>query len=212
MAAEKSPWRFVRLGLAVAALVAFMYLVWSAYDHEAVMAWLHGLRPVPYFAAMAVLPAIGVPTTPLYILAGASFGIWIGVVGSLIALAANLALCFWVARGLRPTFRTLLRKFHAELPDFSEREKGNFRFVLGVRVAPGVPAVLKNYALGMSGVSFTIYMVVAMLFAGVYGVAFVVVGEALLDHQLSRTAIAIAAVAVLAVAVMVYRRRKRGRH
>lgn len=210
MAAGTTRWRTVRIGLAVAGLAVFMYAMWSVYDHQAMMDWLHGLPPLPYFAVIALLPAIGIPTTPLYILAGASFGIGVGLVGSWIALAVNAALCFWIARRLRPLFERLLRRFHTELPDFSERDRGRLRFVLGVKIAPGAPAFVKQYGLGMSGVSFGLYMAVTMLVSGVYAAAFVVVGESLLDHRLSRTASAVIVLAVLVTAAMWYGHRKKG--
>jgi uncharacterized membrane protein YdjX (TVP38/TMEM64 family) len=201
-------WRFIRTGLAVVGLVAFMYVVWSAYDHAAVMHWIRGLKPLQYFTLIALLPAIGFPTTPLYVLAGASFGILVGLVGSWISLAVNAALCFWIARWMRPMFERLLRRFHAELPDISRRERGNLRLALGVKLAPGAPTFVKQYALGMSGISFRLYMTVTMLVSGVYVAAFVVIGESLLDHRPGRTAGALAVLAALIAAAIWYSRRK----
>src|SRR3954452_8357119 len=77
----------------IIALVA-AYILWSAWDHRAVMDWIYRLRPVPYFLVMALAPAIGFPLTPFFLFAGASFGIAVGLVGSLVALAINLVVCF----------------------------------------------------------------------------------------------------------------------
>lgn len=211
MAATTSHRRYLQIGLAAAALIAFMYLVWSAYDHQAVMAWLQSLRPVPYAIVMALLPAIGAPTTPLYILAGASFGIWVGLLVSWTALAVNATLCFFIARRMRPVFERLLRRFETDMPDFSERQRGGLRFVLGVKVAPGPPAFVKNYGLGISGVSYKQFIAVTMLFTGIYAAAFVVIGESLLDHRPSRAAITIGVLVALVALVMWYRRRKQRR-
>lgn len=200
--------RWVRLALAAAALAGIGYLVWSAYDHQAVMAWLRELRPLPFFAATAVLPALGIPTTPLYIFAGAAFGPLVGLIGSWIALAVNLVLCYGIARRARPQLARLLRRFRTELPDFAERDRGVVKFTLGVKVAPGVPTFVKNYVLGFVGVPFRPYFAVSMLFTGAYAAAFVVMGDSLVDHELGRTTIA-AAVLVAAVALAVaWRRRK----
>jgi uncharacterized membrane protein YdjX (TVP38/TMEM64 family) len=211
MTATTTHWRYLRIGLGAAVLLAIMYFVWSAYDHQAVMAWFQDLRPVPFVIAMALLPAIGAPTTPLYILAGASFGIWVGLLVSLIGLAANATLCFWIARKMRPRFERLLERFETELPDFSERRGGGLRFVLGVKVAPGPPAFVKNYGLGISGVSYRTFMLVTMLFTGIYAGAFVVIGESLLDHRPSHAVIAIGVLAALIALVVWYRRRKQRR-
>lgn len=200
--------RWVRLALAAVALAGILYLVWSAYDHEAVMAWLRELHPLPFFAAMAVLPALGIPTTPLYIFAGASFGPALGLIGSWIALAGNLVLCYGIARWLRPQLAWLLRRFRTELPDFAERDRGVVKFTLGVKVAPGVPAFVKNYVLGFVGVPFRPYFAVSMLFTGVYAAAFVMMGDSLVAHELGRTAIAAGALVVAIALAVAWRRRK----
>jgi len=200
--------RWVRLALAAVVLAGVAYLVWSAYDHEAVMTRLRELRPLPFFAATAVLPALGIPATPLYIFAGASFGPLVGLIGSWIALAVNLVLCYGIARRLRPQLARLLRRFRTELPDLAERDQGVVKFTLGVKVAPGVPAFVKNYVLGFAGVPFKVYFAVSMLFTGVYAAAFVMMGDSLVEHELGRTAIvAIALVAAIALA-LAWRRRK----
>lgn len=208
MESKSSRWQPLGIALSVIAVAAVGYFVWSAYDHQAVMAWLEGMRPLPFFAAMTILPALGVPTTWLYILAGASFGVPLGLVISLLALAANAALCFWLARKARPLFSRILRKLETELPDFTDKGKGALRLVLGVKLAPGVPAFVKNYSLGVSGVPFRMFFIATMLLTGVYAAAFVIVGSSLLEHEPNRTLIAVAALAALAAAVMWYRRRQ----
>jgi uncharacterized membrane protein YdjX (TVP38/TMEM64 family) len=200
--------RWIRLALAALALAGILYLVWSAYDHAAVMAWLRELRPLPFFAAMVFLPALGVPATPLYVFAGASFGPMLGLIGSWIALAVNLALCYWIARRLRPQLAWLLRRFRTELPDFAERDQGVVKFTIGVKVAPGVPTFVKNYVLGFVGVPFKPYFAVSMLFTAVYAAAFVLMGDSLVEHELGRTAIAAVVLLAAVALVIAWRRRK----
>jgi uncharacterized membrane protein YdjX (TVP38/TMEM64 family) len=208
MESKSSRWKPVVIALSVVAVAAVGYFVWSAYDHQAVMAWLEGMRPLPFFVAMTILPALGVPTTWLYILAGASFGIPVGLVLSLLALAVNAALCFWLARKARPLFSRVLSKLETDLPDFTDKRKGALRLVLGVKLAPGVPMFIKNYGLGISGVPFRMFFLATMLLTGIYAAAFVVVGSSLLEHQPNRTLIAIVVLAALVAAVMWYRRRQ----
>src|SRR5262245_52079032 len=110
----------VRYALAGAALVGLALLLGSIWDHDAALDWLAQARPLPFFVALAILPAIGAPLSPFFLLAGVSFGILLGLIGSGVALALNLALCYWIAHGsVRDRLRSLLRRrFNYELPDF----------------------------------------------------------------------------------------------
>jgi uncharacterized membrane protein YdjX (TVP38/TMEM64 family) len=82
------------------------------------------------------------------------------------------------------------------------------RFVVGVKVAPALPAFAKNYLLGLSGVPFRLFIVVTMLFTGAYAAAFVLIGESLLTHQPSRLVITLVVLASLIALAVLYRRRK----
>lgn len=190
----------------IIALVA-AYILWSAWDHRAVMDWIYGLRPVPYFLVMALLPAVGFPLTPFFMFAGAAFGIAVGLTGSLIALAINLVVCFAIARRMRGPIQSLLRRFKYELPDFGERQQGSLRFAFAVKAAPGVPGFVKHYGLGLAGVPFPQYFVVALLMSGMYAAASVVIGDSLFDHASGRTIATIAVLAVALAAVVWLRRR-----
>jgi uncharacterized membrane protein YdjX (TVP38/TMEM64 family) len=192
------------LGVALLALVA-----WSVWDHrDALMGWKEEAGPVKFFAAMAVLPALGVPITPLFVLAGATFGVGPGLLGSGVALGLNLILCYGIARSaLRPWLESLLGRFEYELPDFKEREGGALRFTLLVKFAPGAPAVAKNYLLGLTGVPFPLYFGASMLITGVYAVLCVVVGGSLFEHDVGRVLLAAAIVAVLGGGLWWWRKR-----
>jgi uncharacterized membrane protein YdjX (TVP38/TMEM64 family) len=209
MASTRPWWVYALTALAAVVVAVVVYLVWSAYDHEAIMRWFRELHPLPFFIVAALLPAIGVPTSPIYILAGALFGMPLGLVVSWAAVVVSGILCFWIARGLRPLFERMLRMFKTELPDFSERDKGALRFVVGVKLAPGAPAFLKSYALGVSGVPFRLYLVVAMLTTALYATALTVLGESLLDHRARRVVVVVAVLAAVTAAAMWWYRRRR---
>lgn len=193
------------LGLATVALVA-----WWVWDREAMMGWKEEAGPVAFFGAMAVLPAIGIPVTPLFVLAGATFGVGPGLLGSGVALGLNLALCYAIARSaLRPWLESLLGRFEYELPDFENREGGALRFTLLVKFAPGPPAVAKNYLLGLTGVPFPLYFIASMLITGAYAVLCVVVGGSLFEHDMRRVLI-VGGVAVVLGGAVGWWWRKRG--
>jgi uncharacterized membrane protein YdjX (TVP38/TMEM64 family) len=172
---------------AAAGTVCLALVVWSAWDHQAVMRWIERARPLPFFSLLALLPVFGFPVSPLFVLAGASFGMRIGIVGSLLALAANLTACYWIARWMRPVIESLLRRFNFRLPDITKTDRSPTRFALAVKLAPGLPAFVKNYALGLTGIPFVIYFTLSMLITGAYAVLLVVLGESLLEHRIDRT-------------------------
>ena len=194
--------------LAALGVVALAVALWSAWDADALAAWKQEAGPVPFFSAMAVLPAMGMPITPLFVLAGATFGVGPGLLGSLVALGLNLTLCYAIASsGLRSRLVALLRRFDYELPDFERRETGAVRFTLLVKVAPGAPAVVKNYLLGLTGVPFPIYFGLSMLITGAYAVVCIVVGVSLFEHDIGRVLLAVALAVALGLAIWWYARR-----
>jgi uncharacterized membrane protein YdjX (TVP38/TMEM64 family) len=198
--------------LGALALVGLLYLLWSAWDHRETLDSLRERGPLPFIAAMVLLPAVGVPMTPLFLLAGATFGRRIGLLAALLALALNLTLCYFIARsGLRRALAAILRRFNYELPDFSGENKRALRFVLAVKLTPGVPAFVKNYGLGATGVPFGLFMVCSMLVSGIYATLLVLVGESLLEHQLDRGAVAVIVLIALAAAVWWWRKRQQDR-
>ncbi len=188
-------------------VVAVGALAWSIWDYRALMDWTRTLRPIPFFAIMALGPAIGLPVTPFFLLAGVSFGKGPGMVGSLVALGLNLALCYQIARRLRPMFSKLLKRFGWNLPDLTGRKGKSARFTLAVKLAPGVPAFAKNYALGVAGVPFWVYFVFSMLITGLYGVLMVALGGSLFEHD--RGHVFWVAVAVLALGLILWLLRRR---
>jgi uncharacterized membrane protein YdjX (TVP38/TMEM64 family) len=208
--AEKSrqPW-FKRV-LIVIALAALPLIAWSAWDRDLITRWKQTASPLPFFLGMALAPAFGVPISPLFVLAGATFGGRIGLIGSGLALAANLTLCYWIARsGLRPWLVRLLRRFDYELPDFKKKYEGSWRFTLMVKATPAIPQFVKNYGLGVAGVPFPLYFGSSMLLTGAYGVALIVLGESLFRHNAARSSMIAAAVAVLALGIWTWSKRKK---
>src|SRR5689334_15300021 len=117
-------WRRLRWGLALVTAAGLAVVVWSVWDREAMAAWKRELSPFPFFVGMTILPAFGLPLTPFLVLAGATFGVRVALIGSGIAIGLNLAACYWVARSaIRPWLESLLKRFGYELPNF-EGNKG----------------------------------------------------------------------------------------
>lgn len=195
----------------VVALGGLLYLLWSIWDHDALMEWLETAHPLPFFVLMALLPTFGLPITPFFIVAGAAFEGWLAATGSAISLGLSLGLCYLLARPMRPWLESLLGRFGYKLPDFRSRSTGTFRFLLAVKLAPGIPASLKNYGLAVSGIPFLPYFVVSMLVTGTYGIAIILLGNSLFEHERNRAVLVVSLLAVLALGAWWWRRRGRSK-
>jgi uncharacterized membrane protein YdjX (TVP38/TMEM64 family) len=204
---------WTRRATTVVAVAGLALLLWAVWDRDALMTWMREARPLPYFAVMGLLTVVGAPITPFFVVAGATFGVGLALLGSGLALAGSLAVSYWLARGrLRPRLVSVLRRFGRELPDFGEPGRNALRFTLTVKCAPGVPAFLKNYVLATAGVPFALYFGVSLLITGAYGAALIVLGESLLEHDLGRALPSAAVLAVAALGLWAWlRRRARGR-
>jgi uncharacterized membrane protein YdjX (TVP38/TMEM64 family) len=201
------------LALKFFTFVGVALLLWWLAGHEVAQTWKHEARPLPFFTAMAVLPSLGIPVTPFLLLAGATFGTAAGLVGSLVAIAANLLLSFWIARGgLRPMLERMIERTNYSLPSVGEGRAASLRFATLVKLAPGIPGI-KHYVIVLAGVPLPIYLFVCLGITGLYAVALVFIGESLLDHDLVKLVGADAALlALIAGAAFVYWRvKKRGR-
>jgi uncharacterized membrane protein YdjX (TVP38/TMEM64 family) len=208
--AARSDWTWTKGALALVGVALIVFIVWWAWNHESIMRWREGARPWPFFIGMAIAPAFGVPITPLFILAGATFGRRLGLIGSGLALAANLALCYWIARSaFRPQISRLLRRFEYDLPDFQQSRTGAWRFTLMIKAAPGIPAFFKTYGLGVARVPFAMFMGSSMLITGAYGAALILLGESVFRHDRNRIIVVAAVVIVLAGAVWLWRRKRK---
>lgn len=194
-------------GVALAVLAALLWAVWR---HDFGVSWLEHPNPFALFAAMVLLPLVGIPVTPLYVLAGAVFTPWIGLLGSLVALAVNLVLSFWIARsGLRPRLIGLMQRTQYTLPDLEATPADALRFALVVKLAPGLPLSFKHYAIAAARVPFATYFAVSFVISGFYLASLVVLGESLMHHDVGRLLVIGAALVLLAILVTHWQRRRR---
>ncbi len=196
-------------GLRFAVVLGVLFLIWRYWDSSTFHEWKKNAGLIPFFAALAILPAFGIPTTPFYLLAGATFGIVTGLVGSLIALALNLLLCYWIARGpMQSVFMRWVGRTNREIP--SLKKLGPWRFTLLVKLAPAVPAFLKHYLIALAGVPLRIYFPVSSVISGFYATAFIILGDSAFDRDTS--ALFLTAIVLIVVTALIWWWRKRGKH
>ena len=138
--------------------------------------------PGVYFACMAILPIIGIPTSPFAVGAGPLFGEQLGmplvILCGELALTINMALAYWLARRwLRPFLSQKLANMGYALP---QAEGGNATdLIILLRVTPGPPFFVQNYLLGLANVPFGRYMVISCAAQWLFNLAFMLFGDAL---------------------------------
>jgi len=198
-----------RAGIA-ALVVGLGYVMIAIWDRDALVRWMSEASPVPFFVAMAVLPAIGVPLSPFMMVAGATFGIWVGLIGSIAAIAINLCIGYAIAHSkFRPRIKSLFERFDYKVPDFTAGGRTAWRFATAIKLTPALPTFAKMYVLAVTAVPFPIYFGVSLAISSAFAVAWIVLGDSLLAHDMNHATVAALAISVLAiVAVMWWRKRR----
>jgi uncharacterized membrane protein YdjX (TVP38/TMEM64 family) len=161
-------------------------------------------KPIALFIAMATLPALPIPMSPMLLAVGAVFKpIWGGPLAFAYALAAvlvNMSWVWWVAAYPgRSVAEALLKKFDITLPK-PDGKKGYIPLLVFLRITPGFPLFLQNIILGFVKVPFVPYILISAALTSIYTFGFVILGGAIFQGQ---AGVAIAGVAVILLAMMV---------
>lgn len=129
-------------------------------------------------AAMTFLPLAGFPVSPLWVLGGVRFGpVW-GSLIALVTLAINVSLAHCLAsRWLHPFIQRWLSRRGSPAPVLSSKDET--KFILLVRITPGIPLVVQNYLLGCAKVNFRNYLLISLLVQSFYIIGFTTFGDAL---------------------------------
>jgi uncharacterized membrane protein YdjX (TVP38/TMEM64 family) len=144
------------------------------------MAMIRDAGPWVYFSATAFLPAVGAPLSAFTIVAGEAFAAQMTLAGVIVAtmaaIAANLALTYWLARyALRPILSRVTEHYGYRIPRVTKKNALNIALML--RLTPGPPFFMQSYILGLAEVPFRLYMIVSWVCILPWAVAFVVLGK-----------------------------------
>jgi uncharacterized membrane protein YdjX (TVP38/TMEM64 family) len=169
------------------------------------LALVSAARPAALFFAIALLPLVGVPASPLLIAAGVRLGTARGYALAMAALLVNFTLGYWLARRwLRgPLTRWLTRRGHT-VPRLAAADE--VPFILLFRVTPGLPLVIQNYLLGLAEVNFRRYLLLSLAVQSVYALAFVWLGQSLQQSAAWKLLLAVSALVALTLIVALLRR------
>lgn len=119
------------------------------------------------FLAIAFLPALILPVSPLLALAGIwgeSKGIILASALGSLSLVANCCWTYWFARvlGLKVVnrFICLMRKNPISIPE-KAKDTNFFAWALVLRLTPGIPFIFGNYILGALKMPFHLYLLIS---------------------------------------------------
>jgi uncharacterized membrane protein YdjX (TVP38/TMEM64 family) len=211
-AAKKIPW--VKLAIATVVLAVGAVLLLCGLDVPALiertMDLIRRVGPVGFFLAMTILPTAAVPLSLFTIPAGEAFapqmGLGVVIAISLVVLAVNMALTYWVARyALRPALTKLLQRYGYTVPRVTPENA--LAITLVMRVTPGTPYVIQGYVLGIAEVPFVLYMIVSWLCQAPWVVGFVVLGQGLLKGNFAVAAKGLGVIVAVVIAVQWLRRK-----
>lgn len=143
------------------------------------------LRPWLLFAGLVILPALPVPTSALLLLAGT---VWrdrplMACAICLLALGINISWSYWLAaypgRGMVVKLMDFLG---LRLPESSS--ENHLRLILLIRLTPGFPFFIQNYALGFLRVPFWLYLPVSLCCTGIISAGVVLSAAGVADGNL----------------------------
>ena len=201
--------------LLVAAAVAALFVpkeMWvQAKDAlKAGMEWVRGLGAAWFFAAFAVLPAVGFPVSVFPLAAGPLFVPVLGLPTVLLLSSACMAVSMTISYGLaryvvRPWVTRLLSYLGYTIPVVPAEKQRMFTVL--VRITPGPPYVFQSFLLGLAEVPYGIYLLISWAISTVNVSLLIVFGDALAQGKGKVALIALAGVVLVVVGVKLLRDR-----
>ena len=210
---EKKKLPLVKLAVVAVVLLVAAILLLRGVDlgalKDRVMEMMRDAGPVVFFTAMLLLPAAGVPMLAFTIPAGEAYAPQLGLGGvlalSLVILALNLALIYWLARyALRPVLTGLMKRYGYSVPRVTP---GNALTVILVVRLTGSPYAVQGYILGLAETPFRIYMIASWLCVLPWAAGAVVLGQGIMNGNFKLVGIGLAVIAVAVVAVQLLRKK-----
>jgi uncharacterized membrane protein YdjX (TVP38/TMEM64 family) len=174
------------------------------------VAWVRAMGPGWFFAAFAVLPAVGFPVSVFALSAGSLFGPTLGLPAVLalagLSMAVSMSISYGLARYVvRPWVTRLLGYVGYRVPVVPEEKQKLFTVL--VRITPGPPYVFQSFLLGLAGVPFWTYLAISWAICTVNICLVIVFGDALAQGKGKVALLALAGVVLVVVAVKLVRRR-----
>ena len=188
-----------------------VYLLWQAHpDLEywkqliaSIYAFIEA-HPWALVLALAILPGMGFPCSPLLILVGVVLGPIYGLpLACLIAIIAQAICTIWTYLLAAGPLRDILTRYVLRKTEFPKLNESNaLRLAQIVRITPGIPYPIQNIVLGVSGIKLKPYLLVSLPATGVWTIGFVFTGGAIFEGS---AGLVITGFALLVVLILVTR-------
>jgi len=161
--------------------------------------------------AVAILPGLGFPLSPLLILFGIVLGPQFGMPLTCLIGIVTLSFCTTWTYALSSGPLRHLVKIHLlknfKLPEL--KGKNGFHIALIIRMTPGIPYPLQNFSLGVMGLDFKSYLLASIPIQSLYAIAFIVTGGAIFEGKFGLAITAALLLVVLILAARVFSNRKK---
>lgn len=198
--------------LAIAALIAVAVVVGFSeeIDWHALRQSLEAMDRGPLLALVAVLPVFGFSIALIYLVVGAVFGGWLGLIVIAGATAVHLLGSHWIARSfLRAPVQRFLKRRKYEMPEVPKGEE--WAVVLMTALVPGLPYFVRNYLLALSDIPLRTYFWICWPVFVLRSALVIFLGEFSGDITGPRIAVlgSVLAVKVLICACLIHRLRAR---
>jgi uncharacterized membrane protein YdjX (TVP38/TMEM64 family) len=142
--------------------------------------------PLALFGALVFLPGLPIPTSALLVTAGM---VWrhqplMACVLSVLALSLNLVWTYWLAAGpARGLVDRLIQAADMVVPELPSGH--HLKWILVLKLTPGIPLFFQNYLLGFLRAPFGQYFWVSVLCNGVVGSGMVLSGAGVAGSSLT---------------------------
>ncbi len=143
-----------RIAIIAGVAAVAVILIWFRHliDLPALHARAMELNGVIVVLCLALLPLVGVPASALHAVAGAKFGLPLGMMFVGLSIAFQLVASYAIVSAAPDFFARKFAWLHDRLPPATHRALTLFTMLL-----PGAPYFAQNYVLAIAGVPFRIY-------------------------------------------------------
>ena len=162
----------IRIGILAIILGAAAFAAWRLgyfrlVANGGIRRLMDRLRRVPWIGPLyvigdAIVAALGIPLTPLVLLAGALFGFFEGAVVAWLGLILGTSGAYWIARLIGGASVTALLAGHDDIIHRLHGRSG-FLNLLRLRAIPVIPSLLLDYAAGTARMDYLAYVGATML-------------------------------------------------